>query len=89
MCDEHGHSGPVRYLLDNFDVSAHAEFSKLVPEHRSVESELSRSDRWYCHNGVHHPDWSLTLTRPCQFARLAFPVLKAERIRGTFLIPAS
>lgn len=31
----------------------------------------------------------LTLTRPCQFARLAFPVFKAERIRGIFLIPPS
>jgi hypothetical protein len=32
---------------------------------------------------------TLTLTRPCQFARLAFPALRADRIRGTFLIPPS
>ena len=29
------------------------------------------------------------MTRPCQFARVAFPAFKAERIRGIFLIPPS
>jgi hypothetical protein len=33
--------------------------------------------------------FTLTLTRPCQFARLALPAFKAERIRGIFLIPPS
>jgi hypothetical protein len=34
------------YLLDDINVSGHAEFSELVPKHRSVESELSSSDRF-------------------------------------------
>ena len=33
--------------------------------------------------------FTLTLTRPCQFARLALPAFSAERIRGIFLIPPS
>jgi hypothetical protein len=33
--------------------------------------------------------FTLTLTRPCQFARLALPAFNAERIRGVFLIPPS
>ena len=33
----------ARHLLDDFDVSTHAEFSELVPEHRSVECKLSSS----------------------------------------------
>lgn len=33
--------------------------------------------------------FTLTLTIPCQFARLAFPAFRAERILGIFLIPPS
>jgi hypothetical protein len=33
----------ARHLLDDFDLSTRAEFSELVPEHRSVECKLSSS----------------------------------------------
>ena len=81
-----------RYLLDDIDVSGHAEFPELVPKYRSVESELSKPIRRVISNVViRHTrlNITLTLTRPCQFARLAFPAFKAERMRGTFLIPPS
>jgi hypothetical protein len=48
--------------------------------------------RWVvCNVVIRHTrlKFTLTLTRPCQFARLAFPAFKAERIRGIFLIPPS
>jgi|SRR6267142_2096994 len=73
MCDEHGRSGPVRYLLDNFDVSTNAEFSELVPEHRSVESELSRSDRWYCHNAAHPSGLESYLDEALPICEVSFP----------------
>ena len=47
--------------------------------------------RVVCNGMMRHTGFkfTLTLTRPCQFARLAFPAFKAERIRGIFLIPPS
>jgi len=91
MCEEHRRSQGTGHLLDYFDVSTRAEFSELVPEHRGVEGELSSSDHLCGHNAAHPSGFqlSLTLTSPCQFARVAFPALKVERIRGIFLIPAS
>lgn len=84
------HERSSGHLLDDINVSGRAEFTKLVPKHRSVESELSSSG-FVCDVTAWHtrPKLTLTLTRPCQFARVAFPAFKAERIRGIFLIPPS
>ena len=37
--------------------------------------------------GPRNSEMTLTLTSPCQSARMAFPARKVARIRGTFLIP--
>jgi hypothetical protein len=86
VMEKHGH-GVSGHLLDDINVSGHAEFPELVPKHRSVESELSSlGPNRLCDVTTRR---TLTLTRPCQFASVAFPAFKAERIRGTFFIPPS
>jgi hypothetical protein len=71
----------LKHLLDDINVSGHAEFPELIPKDRSVESELSSSGR-VCNvltNPAHRTQVDTYLDETLPICEVSFPRLQGEK----------